>query len=69
MGTVATRCLKGCEGGKKEVGEEYLENIIKSDSHFMKELIDSCKGCENIDPFKSHKLISDSIQINKLYKE
>ena len=31
MGTVATRCLKGCEGGKKEVGEENLENIINSD--------------------------------------
>jgi hypothetical protein len=29
MGTVGGRCIKGCEGyGKKELGEEILEDII-----------------------------------------
>ena len=25
MGKIASRCLKGCEGGKNEIGEENLE--------------------------------------------
>ena len=28
MGAVGARCMKGCEGGKKEVGEENLEDIL-----------------------------------------
>ena len=30
MGKVASRCMKGCEGGKNEIGEENLESIIES---------------------------------------
>jgi len=30
MGKVVSRCMKGCEGGKNEIGEENLESIIES---------------------------------------
>lgn len=29
MGKVASHCIKSCEGGKKEMGEEDLESISK----------------------------------------
>jgi len=28
MGNIGAHCMKGCEGGKNEIGEENLENII-----------------------------------------
>ena len=36
MGKVASRCLKGCEGGKNEIGEENLEQYHLDQTNPMK---------------------------------
>ena len=40
MGKIASRCLKGCEGGKKEAGEENLEYLINTPIKAQDDTID-----------------------------
>lgn len=66
MGKVASRCLSGCEGGKKEVGEENLEVIANSTNRINFE-----ENKFNNEPIKAksaHKKKEDENEIENLKK-
>jgi hypothetical protein len=57
MGAVGAKCMKGCEGGKNEVGEENLEDIHNDQKQeFLNQ------------PIKIEDDKSENIHTNKIYK-
>lgn len=59
MGKIASRCMKGCEGGKNEVGEENLEeyhvkeNINKKEDTNTRELINGNNKAKSFNRFEN----------------
>jgi hypothetical protein len=67
MGKVASRCLNGCEGGKKEVGEENLE-AISNPIYYVPKLENNSNN-DNITLIKTANIKSNESEILKKFVE
>ena len=68
MGTVGARCLKGCEGGKNEIGEENLEDINLNRNPTIKEKEDKSEHTNNINKARSAST-NKNTNMNKFIEE